>query len=167
MPHMEHIRRQTDGYSSVSPLCLFPWYKPGTTSWLIQLWNNKCDFERGLTHVCCYEPASHRRFLMLCREHEWDIYKVIACHIKDTRTWRTGTVTGEAAQIVTCKVNGSLCPFQRMMNGNKGRFICKYTVTMVLPSLQHKGGRIDNKISIPQILHFSFWRLALISIGLI
>ena len=80
MPHVERIRGQTDVYSSVSPLRLFPWYEPGTKSCLIQLWNNGCDFERGLMYDCV---TRRPLFVMSCQAHEWDIYKVVSHRIKD------------------------------------------------------------------------------------
>lgn len=81
MAHMEHIKRQTDVYSSVSPLCLFPWYLPGTKSWLIQLWNGKCDIEMASVDVHLYEPASHRWFLLSRQKHQRDFYKVVSLDI--------------------------------------------------------------------------------------
>lgn len=64
MPHVEHIKRQTDVYSSVSPLCLFPGFQAGTKSRLIQLRNNGCDCESVLVDMCV---TSHHLAGFYCR----------------------------------------------------------------------------------------------------
>lgn len=49
-----------------------------------------------------FEPAFHVWFLMLCQEHEWDIYKVVSLHLNtgfsDSGLW--GTSTGFMVKVV-------------------------------------------------------------------